>query len=101
MVNANPGHTVVQWKRIVNGQTQDVTGVGAPGSGSRLSGSAVTSPSLTVSQASFADEGSYICTATNAIGQGSSSQTFLDVTGSKLFNGHILYIFHVKFLVQK
>ncbi|XP_076112265.1 hemicentin-1-like isoform X5 [Mytilus galloprovincialis] len=82
VVNANPGHTVVQWKRIVNGQTQDVTGVGAPGSGSRLSGSAVTSPSLTVSQASFADEGSYICTATNAIGQGSSSQTFLDVTGN-------------------
>ncbi|XP_052061299.1 hemicentin-1-like isoform X6 [Mytilus californianus] len=82
VVNANPGHTVVQWKRIVNGVSQDVTGVGAPGSGSRLTGSEVNSPSLTVSQASFTDEGSYICTATNAIGQGASSQTFLDVVGN-------------------
>lgn len=79
VVNANPLHTVVQWQRVVGGQTTDVS----IGGNSRLSGSTVNSPSLIISQADFADEGNYICTATNAVGMGTSQKTFLDVTGSK------------------
>ena len=80
---ADPVHTVVKWERFVNGQLQDVTNVGAVGSGSRLTGSQVDTPSLTINQVTFQDEGNYICTATNAIGTGKSSQTFLGVSGSK------------------
>ncbi|VDI54451.1 hemicentin [Mytilus galloprovincialis] len=78
VVNANPLHTVVQWQRVVGGQTTDVS----VGGNSRLSGSTVNSPSLIISQADFADEGNYICTATNAVGMGTSQRTFLDVTGT-------------------
>lgn len=83
VVTADPAHTVVKWERYVNGQLQDVTNVGAVGSGSRLTGSQVGTPSLTINQVTFQDEGNYICTATNAIGTGRSPQTFLGVSGSK------------------
>jgi hypothetical protein len=82
-VTADPAHTVVKWERIVNGQLQDVTNVGAVGSGSRLTGSQVGTPSLTINQVTFQDEGNYLCTATNAIGTGKSQQTNLGVSGSK------------------
>jgi hypothetical protein len=78
VVNANPIHTVVQWQKIVNGQITNIN----LGNDNRLSGSTVNSPSLTISQSQFADEGNYICTATNPVGTGTSQQTFLDVTGS-------------------
>lgn len=78
VVNANPIHTVVQWQKIVNGQITNIN----LGNNNRLSGSTVNSPSLTISQSQFADEGNYICTATNPVGTGTSQQTFLDVTGS-------------------
>ena len=83
VVTADPAHTVVKWERIVNGQLQDVTNVGAVGSGSRLTGSLVGTPSLTINQVTFQDEGNYLCTATNAIGTGKSQQTYLGVSGSK------------------
>lgn len=78
VVNANPIHTVVQWQKIVNGQITNIN----LGNDNRLSGSTVNSPSLTISQSQFVDEGNYICTATNPVGTGTSQQTFLDVTGS-------------------
>ena len=79
VVNASPTHTEVKWQRIVNSVLTDIS----TANDNRLSGSTVSSPSLTISQASFNDEGNYICTAKNAVGTGSSQQTFLDVTGSK------------------
>ena len=79
VVNANPTHTVVQWQKVVNGVITDVV----MSSNNRYSGSTVNSPSLTISQAAFSDEGNYICTATNPVGTANSQQTFLDVTGSK------------------
>jgi hypothetical protein len=52
----------------------------------KYSGSTVNTPSLTVNSAEISDEGNYICTATNSIGTGQSSQTFLDVVGSMYTN---------------
>jgi hypothetical protein len=49
----------------------------------KYTGSAVNTPSLTIYNAVQADEGYYICQATNAVGTGQSSQTYLDVVGSK------------------
>ena len=40
-------------------------------------------PSLTIQNTDDSDEGYYICTATNAVGTGSSSQSYVDITGSK------------------
>lgn len=51
----------------------------------KYGGSTVSSPSLTISNAVVADEGYYVCYAENSVGTGQSSQTFLDVIGSKLF----------------
>jgi hypothetical protein len=50
----------------------------------KYSGSTVSTPSLTITNAQNSDEGNYVCYATNLAGTGSSSQTFLDVVGSKL-----------------
>ncbi|VDH91359.1 Hypothetical predicted protein, partial [Mytilus galloprovincialis] len=75
-VSSNPAHTSVTWQRIINGVLTTVT-VG----GSRIIGSTVNSPSITISNAVSGDEGNYICTATNVVGTASSRQTFLDVTG--------------------
>ncbi|XP_076095861.1 basement membrane-specific heparan sulfate proteoglycan core protein-like [Mytilus galloprovincialis] len=77
-VTANPSHTSVTWKKIVNGQETNI------GSNSRFSGGSTNTPSLTISNAIDTDEGYYICTAANAVGTGQSSQTYLDITGSIL-----------------
>ncbi|XP_052106688.1 hemicentin-1-like [Mytilus californianus] len=75
-VSSNPAHTSVTWQRRVIGVLTTVTV-----DGSRIYGSTVSSPSLIISNAVSGDEGNYICTATNVVGNGSSQQTFLDVTG--------------------
>ncbi|XP_071166138.1 hemicentin-1-like [Mytilus edulis] len=75
-VQANPSHTSVTWRKIINGVTTAVTVSG------RFSGASVNSPTLTISNAILNDEGYYICFATNSVGTGQSSQTFLDVIGS-------------------
>ena len=80
-VSANPTHTTVYWRRIVNGVQTDITVT----NNNKYSGSTVNTPSLTISNAENSDEGNYICYATNSIGTGQSSQTFLDVYGSKSF----------------
>ncbi|XP_063428591.1 hemicentin-1-like isoform X14 [Mytilus trossulus] len=79
-VTANPTHTSVQWQRLVNGQTTTIN----LGSVGKYSGSSVNTPSLTINNAANSDEGYYICQATNSVGTGQSSQTYLDVTGSVL-----------------
>lgn len=76
-VTANPTHTTVQWYRIVNGNPVNVD----ISKTDKYSGSTVSNPSLTVLSASNADEGNYVCSATNSVGTSQSSQTFLDVLG--------------------
>ena len=77
-VTAQPLHTIVYWRKIQGGQqtTIDMTL-------SKYSGSTVTSPSLTITNADMTDETFYICYAQNVVGTGQSSQTYLDVLGSK------------------
>ena len=79
-VQANPAHTSVQWKRVINGVTSDLD----ISNGNKYNGATVNTPSLTIQATTDNDEGYYICTATNAVGTGSSSQSYVDVTGSKL-----------------
>lgn len=81
-VTANPEATSIQWYKVVNGKsvTLDVP------NNSKYSGSTVANPSLTITGASAADEGNYICSATNALGTSQSAQTFLDVFGGKKVN---------------
>jgi hypothetical protein len=81
-ISANPVHTTVYWKKIVNGVSTDVD-IGS--SSNRYGGSTVNSPSLIISNAVTSDEGFYVCYATNSVGTGQSSQTFLDVIGSKFY----------------
>ena len=76
-IDANPAHTVVTWSKIVNGQPTQVT------TGSRITGSTVSIPSLTISNAGNTDNGYYVCSATNSVGTGQSAQTYLNVVGSK------------------
>lgn len=79
-VSANPVHTTVYWKRITNGVSTDVN---VFTNSNRYGGSTVNSPSLIISNAVTSDEGFYVCYATNSVGTGQSSQTYLDVAGSK------------------
>ena len=80
VVSANPAHTAVFWTRqINNGNTETLN----PASSTKYSGSTIQSPSLTINNVDTSDEGNYICHATNAVGTGQSSQTFLDIVGSK------------------
>ncbi|XP_052061302.1 hemicentin-1-like [Mytilus californianus] len=79
-VTANPTHTTVQWYRIVNGNPVSVD----ISKSDKYSGSTVSNPSLTVLSATNADEGNYVCSATNSVGTSQSSQTFLDVLGDIL-----------------
>ena len=83
-ITADPQHNAVQWRRVVNGVMSDVD----LSDNSKYTGSTVTNPSLTIQSTTNNDEGYYICTATNAVGTGTSSQTYVDVTGSK----SIIYI---------
>jgi hypothetical protein len=44
----------------------------------------VNQPSLTINNAGNSDEAFYVCSATNSVGTGQSSQTYLDVVGGKI-----------------
>ena len=77
-VQANPMHTTVVWRKMVNGVATDL-----PAS-SRYSGSTVSNPSLSITRVESGDIGNYMCCATNSVGTGQSTQTFVNVVGSKL-----------------
>ncbi|XP_069107396.1 basement membrane-specific heparan sulfate proteoglycan core protein-like [Argopecten irradians] len=75
IVSASPPHTSVYWQRIHSGvaTTLNIDGI-------KYSGSTVSSPSLTITSASSNDASDYTCSATNAVGTGTSGQTTLTVT---------------------
>jgi hypothetical protein len=77
-VTSTPLHTSVYWRKIQGGQRVNVDMTS-----SKYSGSTVNTPSLTISDTDNNDETFYICYASNIIGTGQSSQTYLDVLGSK------------------
>ncbi|XP_069107388.1 basement membrane-specific heparan sulfate proteoglycan core protein-like [Argopecten irradians] len=75
-VSASPPHTSVYWQRIDSGVTTTLNIDGI-----KYSGSTVISPSLTITSAGSNDASDYTCSATNAVGTGTSGQTTLTVTG--------------------
>ena len=77
-MTATPFHTNVFWQRIDNGvaTTLNIDGV-------QYSGSTVNTPSLTIFNSAANDATIYTCSATNAVGTGTSGQTTLTVSGSK------------------
>lgn len=79
-VSGSPSATNVYWQRTQNGV---VTTINSNTNTNKYSGSTTTTPSLTISGADQNDEATYVCFATNVVGTAQSSQTFLDVTGSK------------------
>jgi len=80
-VSSDLAVTAVKWTKTLNGQTQII-----PTHGNfRYTGGTINSPSLGITQATLADEGSYTCSATNFIGTTSSQQTYLYISGSMLY----------------
>lgn len=77
-VTGSPTHTSVYWTKVVNSQVVTLQMLGA-----KYGGSSVSSPSLIIFNAEDSDEGPYVCHATNGIGTGQSSQTYLNVEGCK------------------
>lgn len=80
-VNAVPNYTRVKWTKTKGGSVTDINSAIPPG---KYSGASVISPSLVINNVNLDDEASYICTATNQIGTGTSSSTVLDVVGGLL-----------------
>jgi len=89
VITANPAATSVQWYKVVGGQQQAITS--SPG---KYNTPTVNNPNLVISTAQSSDEGYYVCSATNVVATASSSQTFLDVTGS-MFSFMLLFSFSV------
>lgn len=79
-VNSDPAHTTVQWQR--RSASGSVTNLDISNQNKYQNGN-LNNPSLTILSATAADEGYYICTATNAVGTGTSGDRYVDVTGSK------------------
>lgn len=77
-VSANPPATTVRWHKRENINSA-LTEVSIDGT-NYVDGS-TSIPSLTISSATAADIGFYICSAANSIGTGQSGQTYLTVTG--------------------
>ncbi|XP_065932028.1 platelet binding protein GspB isoform X4 [Magallana gigas] len=78
VISANPSATSVTWYRVASAGLEAIV----VGSSSKYSGGSVTTPSLTISNTVDSDGGTYRCTATNAVGTGSSANVILDVVGS-------------------
>ncbi|XP_033753215.1 basement membrane-specific heparan sulfate proteoglycan core protein-like [Pecten maximus] len=88
-VSATPTHTNVFWQRIDNGVASTLTI-----DGTKYSGSTVNAPSLTITSANSNDNTVYTCSATNAVGTGTSFQTRLTVIGSK-DTSELMYLFAI------
>ncbi|XP_069133471.1 serine-rich adhesin for platelets-like isoform X3 [Argopecten irradians] len=76
-VSATPSASSVSWRRLVGGASTPISVTG-----NKYSGVTLSNPSLTISGAQSSDEGFYICQATNIVGTGESSTTYLTVSGS-------------------
>lgn len=76
-MRAAPQHTTVFWKKVQGGQEVDIDMNTA-----KYSGSTVNQPSITIANTDMNDETFYICFASNSVGTGQSSQTYVDVLGS-------------------
>ncbi|XP_033751335.1 hemicentin-1-like isoform X19 [Pecten maximus] len=76
-VSATPSATSVSWRRLVGGVSTAISVAG-----NKYSGVTLSNPSLTISNAQNSDEGFYICQATNVVGTGESSTTYLTVSGN-------------------
>ena len=87
-INSNPNHFSVTWQRRNNNGAINNLDVSDQ---TQYNNGNIGTPALTILNAQNADEGYYICTATNAVGTGSSSLTYIDVTGSK-YHINFLYI---------
>ena len=79
-VTAQPTFYAITWKRILSDGSTTI--IDPSGSSKYTNGDPVT-PSLTISDLSQSDEGNYYCEATNVVGTGTSSSTYLDVLGSE------------------
>lgn len=79
-VFATPSATSVQWNKVTNNVPVAINVGSNP---SKYSGASISTPSLTITNSAESDEGYYTCQATNAAGTGTSTQTFLNVQGSK------------------
>ncbi|CAC5377805.1 unnamed protein product [Mytilus coruscus] len=76
-ISANPSAISVRWYKVINGvQTSLSTTAG------KYNMPTVSSPNLIINSAAQSDTGYYVCTATNIVGTGASSQTYLTVTGN-------------------
>lgn len=80
-VFATPSATVVEWNKF--DQNGIAYKINVASQSSKYSGGTVNTPSLTILNAEDSDETYYTCQATNAAGTGTSTQTYLDVLGSK------------------
>jgi hypothetical protein len=77
-ISANPSATSVLWYKVISGVQSGLSTT--PG---KYNSPTVSSPNLVINTAALNDAGYYVCTATNVVGTGTSSQTYLDVTGSE------------------
>ena len=77
-ISANPNATSVLWYKVLNG-VQTFLAINAL----KYNTPTVSSPNLVINSAAQSDGGYYVCTAASIVGTGTSSQTYLTVTGSK------------------
>lgn len=80
-VFATPSASSITWKKISQNGAESFINVA---NSAKYNGGTIGTPSLTVQNAGEGDEAYYVCSATNAAGTGTSSQSYLDVLGSKL-----------------
>ena len=93
-VTSNPMYTTVSWTKTVGSTTKNVDLTNT----AKYSGSKVGNPSLTISSANLNDKGTYICSATNSVGTGSSSGTLLNVVGGNFQVFYISFFFFFSFI---
>lgn len=78
MVNSIPPATSIGWIKTQQGVTTTINV-----SLSKYSGGTISDPSLRIYDADLSDEGSYVCSATNIVGTGTSQEMSLSVVVCK------------------
>lgn len=80
VISGTPAATRVYWEATKNGVTTQIEVTNS----TKYSGSSISTPSLTITNAISEDEGVYKCFAENVFGLAESNQTTLDIVpGSK------------------